>query len=212
MKKYFLIIGIFICSSFLFAQTPAPAAKLFENPNNRIGFSGSMISGWGLTYQRNFNPIAVKAVAFYYYYKDGTGNLSNQVITGPAMNFDQQGSIGSFGLEFKYYVFESKYVNLYPLIGFSYWLENTETPSYYWDKNNKEYSILRESKSNTWNLGAGFGIEVIAGKYVAFNFDIGMKYLNTQKNEHNYESPPVIVPTEDIYFGIAVGGGVSFVF
>ncbi len=211
MKKVIILLALVLCVSSIQAQ---PIGTKYDAPKNRIGFSGSMISGWGLTYQRQFDPIAVKFVAFYYYFKNGTGQNNNTtILQGPFYNYNEQGSFGSFGVEVKYNVFESKYVNIYPFLGASYWFDNSENPDYYYDnKKMVSTSYLRTSKSNTYNLGGGLGMELLAGKYIAFNFDIGMKYLNTQQTATNYDSPVNFKDSQDIYFGFGVGGGVTFAF
>lgn len=217
MKNIIIVILIITCFSGLTAQTEnASTSPVEQQPNNRIGFSASMFSGIGLSYQHNFDPYAIKLVAFYYYYKNGTGNLQNEVIQGPNFNYDDKGEIGYFGAEFKYFVFKSKYMNLYPFFGLSYWLNSEDQPNIYtiWNPVSygyTQYSYLHSKSNNTWNFGPGFGIELLAGKYVSFNFDIGFKYLNTQQTETQQNNAPDKL-TEDIYFGIAVGGGISFVF
>lgn len=218
MKKLIIILIISaIAVMNVFSQALKSTKDELFNPKNRIGFSGSMISGWGLTYQHNFDPLAVKAVVFYYYYKNGDGTSSyDQVdLIGGPFNYNDKQALGSFGLELKYYVFKSRYVNLYPFIGGSYWFDNNESlyTEYRYENNvPKTYVYTRQDNTGSFMGGAGFGFELIAGKYVAFNFDIGLSYRNSQIARDNYAYPPVRQDLEDIYFGVAVGGGVSFAF
>jgi len=212
MKKAALVLVLIFCSMSLLAQsnlmTSSSKSGEIALAPNRIGVSGSMISGYVLSYQRNFDPWAVKFTGFYYYFKDGTGT-KNSNLPNPLYNYDHQGSYGSFGVEIKYYAFKSKYVNLYPLMGGSYWINDDNSPTYIYPSS----QYLVQSKNRTFNLGAGVGLELIAGKYIAFNFDVGFVYSNTQQTKDEYQQNNVYKPvdTEGISFGPAVGGGINFV-
>ncbi len=213
MKRIIITLFLFfIAISFLSARETSDK-NTYTPLNNRIGISASMISGWGFSYQHNFDPLAVKFTAFYYYFKS-SDPYNYYYDTTDSLNPYSSDALGSLGLELKYYLFKSKYVNLYPFVGFSYWVNHNEDPDYiYGSKPPYEQTVIhRIDNTDTFNGGAGFGIELLAGKHFAFNFDVGLKYLNGQIKRDTYDNPPKTENLEDIYFGIAVGGGISFAF
>ncbi|MDQ1267351.1 MAG: hypothetical protein QG635_2505 [Bacteroidota bacterium] len=195
MKKVLfclILLNFLIAASSTFAEDIVE--KTFESGflQNRIGVSGSTISGYGLTYQRFISPdMALKLLGFFYLNQKSNDKDYNEVY--------------SVGIELKPTISTWKVITVYGILGAGYWGYDYSTPA----ETYKEATIER---FGSYNLGLGLGLEILAGRRIGFNFDLGFKYQIYK--EIPYKSYTTVMPDyqDGRYFGFAFGAGITYAF
>lgn len=156
--------------------------------DNRIGFTYSMMSGYGLSYLRVFNDkFALKTQLFAY------GSIDeDESYNGNYIDF-------SIGTELQYTLKKFDRTRLYLLAGY-YYKYGIEKDYYSWSLEQTE-----ELVENVHNIGLGFGFEFLAFNNLAFALDGG--YHGRFSNEVNkFEDSNVIISeSSPIRFGFAFG-------
>jgi hypothetical protein len=173
--------------------------------NNRLGFAGSMMSGYGLSYE-------------YFVTRDYLIEFSGSVYgEGGNMetaNYNSRSYLtAAVGMELQRNMYFHGNTRLYGLLGTSVWIDNEKR---YYDKTNDD--------KTAWAIGLGIGLEYTISRRFVINLEGGyhyktynnsgirIKYNQWDPNKQEYvatyenyiESPYVI--------GFAIGGGLYYAF
>lgn len=167
--------------------------------NNKIGFTYSMMTGYGLSYQRQLtDKIGLKSQFFAY------GSIEDNPNSGNNFN-DVQVTIGT-ELQYDLKKFESS--RLYLLAGgfYRYMLEDY----YYYDDMNTNNNF--QTTKNDINVGLGFGFEFMLDYNFSASIDGGYHFnyrtLDTYDSFYdNVTQRSTIIPitTNPMNFGFAFG-------
>ena len=126
----------------------------YEWFDNKIGFTYSMMTGYGLTYLRNVNDnFAIKTQLFAYGSIDDEDSYNNYI------DF-------SLGIEFQYTVKKYERTRLY-VLGGGYYAYSEENDYYDWN------SYSDNKIENDRNVGLGIGFELLAFSNLSFTIDGG---------------------------------------
>lgn len=166
--------------------------------NNKLGFAGSMFSGYGLSYEYNVSQDFTLEFTGSIY---GSGGNSN--------NFNDNSYIMmTLGSELQKNWFTSQDSRFYTFLGISYWLDNT----------NYNYNNTKTDK-NDYVGGLGLGWEFTFGKKIIFNIEGGYLYrdMNSKGNELIYDplgGKENLQPfsRHSYYLGFGIGGGIYYSF
>ena len=169
--KYLLVFVIFSCSTFLAqsqetnnALIPVSEKKILEK--NRVGFTYSTLTGYGLTYLRAFdNGFSLKSQLFIY------GDVDSK-----ANKVDGQYSHLMFeiGAELQYNLVKYSSNRFYVLCGAFY--------NYDDESNSKSIYPYNYSDINRlYNIGIGFGFETLIINHISIALDGGY-YGNIKVN------------------------------
>lgn len=188
ISAFILFFGFNLYSQETKTVYRVETSKEFEWHENRIGFTYSMMSGYGLTYLREFNDkVALKSQLFAYGSIDDEEAYSDNYI-----NF-------SIGTELQYTLKRFDRTRLYLLAGY-YYEYGLEKYNYGWSG---EQTELNEESSN--NIGIGFGFEFLAFSNLSFSLDGGY-HGRFAKEIDKYEDTNVIInESSPIRFGFAMG-------
>ncbi len=208
MKKLFLFLCLFAAFSFANSQD-ATNSKVVSTNNqnnvdddesqwlqNRIGLYGSFFSGYGLSYQYQFeNGISVRTQVFAYGSNDDNNNYNSDEIQI------------AFGGDFQYNLKRSKTTRLYILAGS--FIDYNERGNYYeYPSSDEDVDIKRYI-----NVGVGIGMELMAWRNISFVIEggyygrFGNNSITVFNNETRYKEKQT--PKS---FGFGVGGGISYAF
>lgn len=163
MKKVLLVLVAFLTISSLSAKE--------SFMHHQLGPSASMFSGAGLSYKYIFNNIwAAKTTAFVYYNTDGNSNNSYPELWT------------SIGAEVQYYLHHSEHTGLYLFVGFAEWYE----------ENNNNYDYEQNSSNSIkyyrmFDIGPGFGLDLIIWKNIVINLDVGFLYT-IENNDYSWDN------------------------
>lgn len=213
MKSRFIFLFLFAAISFAKAQDVAnPKLETSSNQNaieddesqwlkNRIGLYGSFFSGYGLSYQHQFeNGFSLRTQLFAY-----GSNDDNKDYNSEEFRF-------AYGADLQYNLIRTRNTRLYTLVGsFLDYYESGNNNNTYPSKT-KDYDIERYI-----NVGVGFGIELMAWRNLSFvieggyygrfgNNSIGVyRPVSGQNVRYSEKQTPKS-------FGFGVGGGISYAF
>ncbi len=153
---------------------------------NKIGFTYSMMTGYGMSYWREINEeIAFKTQIFGYGSTEVNNKFNNSLIA-------------SFGIELQYNLKKIEKTRLYLLSG-----------GYYGYSKEFNYYIMRvgyidEYKEYLSNLGVGFGFEVLALKNLSFSIDGGY-FIGFKNVQEFYENENLTIYKKPFSFGFGLG-------
>lgn len=197
--KYALAFLVFFMGSIAGAQSqdtiPMMQRSLPSNNfSNKIGFAGSMFSGYGISYEydvsRDFTLECTAAV-----FGEG-GSTSNSMYdyTNPYLTV-------VVGAEVQKNFYRSSNSRFYGLIGIGYWLDNMT------------YSYDNSYRNKTdYTGGLGLGWEFMFIKRFVFNIEGGYVYrdMNTKTNNNgiNYS----VITNHNYYLGFGIGAGIYYAF
>lgn len=154
------------------------------NYSNKIGFSASSISFYGVTYQRFISP---------------DWRLSGNALIYLSSNETDKDLMYNLGFSLHRFIIKDGRFNVYLLA----------SAGYYYDKNEYTYSgspIFSQDLNTTscFNTGIGLGAGFQLTKYLAVDAEIGYMYSTETKNYSNNTPPQItydkIVPA----FGLGV--------
>ena len=199
MKNVIAILLLLACSmTQINAQETAPATTLKTiqpiDYNNKIGFAGSMFSGYGISFEydvsRDFT-LELTAAVF------GQGGSSNNSM------YDYSNSYLTIavGTEVQKNFYINNNSRFYGLIGIGYWLDNT---NYTYD------NTYRYDTDYTGGLGLGWEFTFL--KRFVFNVEGGYVYrdMNTKGNNNNINNQ--VISTHSYYLGFGIGAGIYYAF
>jgi|APTNR8051073442_1049403.scaffolds.fasta_scaffold03618_7 hypothetical protein len=192
MKKIFVFLCLFAAFSFANAQNSNDS----QWPQNRIGLYGSFFSGYGLSYQYQFeNGFSLKTQLFAY----GSDNDNSDYNTNEIQL--------ALGADLQYNLKRTENTRLYVLAGS--FIDYYEDGYYY-------YSSPNDSDIERYiNVGIGFGIELMAWKNVSFMLEGGYygRFGNNTVSVYRYGDERDIKETQNPRsFGFGVGGGIFYAF
>ena len=204
MKKFFVLLVLITVSFTAYSQKAKNENKtvyltdtkqeILDNTysiKHGIGFAGSMMSSYGLSYQYSFSPISrMEASAFFFMNSDESEN--------DEYNYNNTRSYGSVGVEYHHLLAARRHGKLFYMAGAGYSFYTNEDEDPYWDNNEKDRGYA---------LGTGVIIEGYAKSMnLTFNLDIGVAYRRTLED--------VGSDSEGVrkYFGIAIGAGIYYNF
>lgn len=212
MKKVLLFVFLFAAFSFANAQDNSSAKLVNSNQNtddddesqwlqNRIGLYGSFFSGYGLSYQHQFeNGFSLRTQLFAYGSNDDNSNYNSDEIRL------------AYGVDLQYNLKRTKNTRFYVLVGS--FIDYFERGNYYYDAPNlvMDYDVERY-----WNVGVGFGIELMAWQNVSFVIEGGYygRFGNNTVTVNDYRNGQNISYKENQTprtFGFGVGGGIFYAF
>lgn len=212
MKKVLLFVFLFAAFSFANAQDNSSAKLVNSNQNaaeddesqwlqNRIGLYGSFFSGYGLSYQHQFeNGFSLKTQLFAYGSNDDNSNYNSDEIQL------------TFGVDLQYTLKRTNNSRLYVLAGS--FVDYYERGNYYYatPSNDEDYDIERNI-----NVGVGFGIELMAWRNVSFVIEGGYygRFGNNTVTVYRYGDERDLNFKETQTpksFGFGVGGGIFYAF
>ncbi len=191
MKKAIIILLALLTVSSLSAKESIM--------HNQLGGSASTFSGVGISYKYIFNNIwAAKTTVFIYYNSDGNNNSNHR---------DNTDLFGIIGGEVQYYVHHSKHTGLYLLFGFSEWYEENTNNIY--DYNLNQYTTdLSKDFRRMFNIGPGFGLDLIIWDNIVLNFDVGFVY-SIENNDYSGSSYYYDNSNSNNQNSFTYGGGVG---
>lgn len=213
MKSIFVFLCLFAAISFAKAQD-ASNSNLVTSSNqnttedddspwlkNRIGVYGSFFSGYGLSYQHQFeNGFSLRTQLFAY-----GSNDDNDDYNSDEFRF-------AYGADLQYNLIRSRNTRLYALAGSFLDYYESGNNNYTFPSKTKDYDIERYI-----NVGVAFGIELMAWRNLSFVIEGGYygrfgnnsitvyKPVNGQSVKHKEKQTPKS-------FGFGVGGGISYAF
>lgn len=212
MNRIFVFLCLFASISFAKAQETTNSRLETNNgqnavddddsqwPQNRIGLYGSFFSGYGLSYQYQLkNGISLRTQLFAYGRNDDDEYNSNEIRL-------------AYGADVQYNLKRSRNTRLYVLAGsfFDYYEygNNYSIPP----ANTNNYDIERNI-----NVGAGFGIELLAWRHVSFAIEGGYygKFGNNSVTVYRNVNGQDVLSRENQTpksFGFGVGGGIFYAF
>lgn len=213
MKSTFILLLLFVSISFTTAQD-ASGSRLATSNNhntteddeshwlkNRIGIYGSFFSGYGLSYQHQFdNSFSLRTQIFAYGRNDDSKEYnSNEVRL-------------AYGADLQYNLKRSGNTRLYAIAG--------SFLDYYKSGNNYNYPPI----SNDYdyeryiNVGGGFGIELMAWRNLSFVIEggyygrFGNNTVTVYRSENGQDPIYLKEKQSPKTFGFGVGGGISYAF
>lgn len=203
MKLNLILLLIVFSISNLYSQentnvyTPkSKSLSDFDWEKNRIGFTYSMMTGYGLSYLRQFdNGLALKTQLFAYGSIDDNSSSSSEIDV-------------AVGLEVQYNIKKFDKTRLY-VLGGGYYNYNKNSDNF----NGVDDDTIEAIK----NFGIGFGFEFLAFNQLSFALDGGYYGEFTKKttNQINYiGGKPIVTPVESnpIKFGFGFGLSAYFNF
>ncbi len=198
MKNVIAILLLLACSmTQMNAQETAPVAPLKTiqpiEYNNKIGFAGSMFSGYGFSYEYDVSRDITLELTAAVFGQGGSSTNSTYDYSNPFLTI-------VLGTEFQKNFYRSANSRFYGLIGIGYWIDNT-TYSY----NNNTYR-----NKNDYTGGLGLGWEFTYLKRFVFNIEGGYVYrdMNTKSNNINNQ----VISTHSYYLGFGIGAGIYYAF
>lgn len=170
---------------------------------NRIGLYGSFFSGYGLSYQHQFNNgFSIRTQLF------ATGsNDDNSLYNNDEIQL-------TYGIDLQYNLKRTKSTRLYVLLGS--FIDYNESGGYYYgysyDNDYDDYDIERYI-----NVGVAFGIELMAWRNISLVIEGGYygRIGNNSVSHYKYIDGEYIKYWENERpktFGFGVGGGISYAF
>lgn len=197
MRSKLMLLICFLVFSSAYSQNETinvytPQSKSlqdFEWTNNRVGFTYSMMTGYGLTYLRHFdNGLALKTQLFAYGSIDDNSSSSSEIDV-------------AFGLEVQYTIKKFNKTRFYILGGGYY---NYELMTDNWN------GVDDDRTEAMKNIGIGVGFEFLAFNQLSFAIDGGYygEFTKKTSNNINYiEGKPILIPVETnpIQFGFGFG-------
>lgn len=152
---------------------------------NKLGFTYSMMTGYGLSYWREINDdFSIKIQSFGYGATEVQDKFDNSLIA-------------SLGVEIQYQLRKTERTRLYLLSG-AYYSYNKEMNYYYRRKFIDDYIEHRS------NFGAGFGFEVLALKNLSFSLDGGY-FLRFSNINELYQKEDIEISRKVTSYGYAIG-------
>lgn len=185
-----LIIVIFTLSSFI---ATAQEEKLAEQLHYQIGASGSLISGYGMSFHYIFSDeYRIKFTGLYY--KETQNSSSEEIETYMTIGIEGQRTISKTGATRIYGLFGASY---YPRVRDNVYID---------DSGNRSQYIY---KINAYTGGAGIGVELLVLGRISFNLEAGALYTfeETHGTSSSIYSNGVSYYSE-VRFG--AGGGIGF--
>lgn len=201
MYKFFILLFFLMISYTVYGQqTDFKTIENLDNgykyewKDNKIGFSASMLTGYGFTYYRQLTQnLGVKAQIFAY------GTLDDE--TSYANEIDISG-----GIELQYTLLKFERIRFYALTG-GYYMYNKSEDYFI---NNDIYEI-----TNSKNIGIGVGCEMLAFNNLSFAFDGGyyFAFINKAYEDSNIGQNPMIIPeSKKFEFSLGVAFSVFYSF
>ncbi len=194
MKKILVFFCLFAAFSFANAQNSNDNDSQWLQ--NRIGGYGSFFSGYGLSYQYQFeNGFSLKTQLFAY----GSDNDNS--------NYNANEIQLALGADLQYNLKRTENTRLYVLAG--------SFIDYYEDGNYYNSSPNDSDIERYINVGIGFGIELMAWKNVSFMLEGGYygRFGNNTVSVYRYGDERDIKETQNPRsFGFGVGGGIFYAF
>lgn len=213
MKSIIVFLCLFVSISFAKAQD-ASNSKLPTSSSqnstqdddsqwlkNRIGIYGSFFSGYGLSYQHQFeNGFSLRTQIFAY----GT-NDDNKDYNSKEFRF-------AYGADLQYNIRRSRNTRLYAIAG-SFLDYYKSGNSYNYPSTSDDYDIERYI-----NVGGGFGIELMAWRNLSFVIEggyygrFGNNSVTVYRSDSGQEPKYYKEKQSPKTFGFGVGGGISYAF
>ncbi len=201
MKATILIFGFLLAalaaSSPLVAKDAGSDEKFW--PEHRLGFCGSMMTGYGLFYQNHSLEDYTFKGTIFGYGKSGADNYDDQLEA-------------DIGFEIQRNLKRTRQTRFYLLLG-SYFRYNESKEYYYVYNSNPQFTKIERYT----NIGTGFGFEVIVWNHLSFNFDCGYYGQFGRNNELDQSWDNILqksiikkVTRTPREFGFGVGGGISY--
>ncbi|MBK9247549.1 MAG: hypothetical protein IPM69_05425 [Ignavibacteria bacterium] len=166
--------------------------------NHKLGFAGSMFSGYGISYEyKASKDITLEFTGSIY----GSGGSNDNNST---YDYSNSYLVAVIGAEFQRNFFASNDSRFYGLIGVGLWIDNTDYSYNYSYSNKTDYSG-----------GVGLGWEFTFGKRIIFNVEGGYlyRYMNTT-GTYDYSSGnrAVVTTKHNYYLGFGGGLGLYYAF
>ncbi|MFA7326057.1 MAG: hypothetical protein WC121_05285 [Candidatus Kapaibacterium sp.] len=203
MKKILVFLCLFATISFAHAQDNKNSNADDDESQwlqNRIGLYGSFFSGYGLSYQYQFdNGLSLRTQMFAYGSNDDNYYSTDEIQL-------------ALGLDLQYNLKRTKNTRFYVLAGS--FVDYYETGNYYYSpsSNSEDFDVERYI-----NVGVGFGIELMAWRNVAFVIEGGYygRFGNNTITVYRYDDERDMNIKENQTprsFGFGVGGGIFYAF
>ena len=205
MKRILVSLCLLAAFSFANAQDSTNNASSSNGAEpqwlqNRIGLYGSFFSGYGLSFQHQFqNGLSIRSQLFAYGSNDDNNYNSDEIQL-------------DYGIDLQYNLKRTQNSRLYALLG-SY-IDYYERGNSYYSSSvyKKDYNIERYI-----NVGIGFGIEVMGWQNISIVVEGGYygRFGNNTVTDYNYiglETVSYKVNQNPKSFGFGVGGGVAYAF
>lgn len=215
MRKYLVVFLVLLINIHVSksqdngSTTESVVIQQYKQPNNKIGFAGSMFSGYGLSYEYNVNNNYTIEFTGSVFGQGGDQTTNNGYSSSSYGNSDSY-LVATLGTELQRNLFFSHDSRFYTFIGLSYWIDNTDYPDGVFYKK-KDYAV-----------GLGLGWEFFLGKRIVMNIEGG--YLYQYKTETGAENTYIytngngsnlLKPYNDrnsYHIGFGIGGGVYYTF
>lgn len=194
---FLLLIVSTINISALDTKANVPNNENYDWLDNRIGFTYSMMTGYGLTYLRQLNEdFAIKSQLFAY------GTIEE--------NTEYLEIILSLGAELQYNIRKYDRTRLYGLVGGYY--DYLKEAAILYSENDYFYT------ENSFNFGAGIGFEILFKYNLSLSIDGGYFVNFTDIKDYDILYIPgqndgiIAKNTKPIRFGFAFGASIYYNF
>lgn len=169
--------------------------------NNKLGFAGSMLSGYGVSYAYTISKV---------YTVECTSSIYGQGGSRDANTYSNPYIVATVGMELQRNFYANPNFRFYGLAAVSFWLDNT---TYYYE--NTSGDIYNDEHSYVGGLALGW--ELTIAKRFVINLEGGYLYQRRYNDgqEYDYSSGQKVLrgfarSTYSIGFGI--GGGIYYAF
>lgn len=201
MKNYLWALLLVLTGTICSAQDSTNENEAIVPLNNKLGFAGSMLSGYGLSYAYNISKV---------YTVEFTGSIYGEGGSKDVNTYSNPFIVATVGMEFQRNFYANPNFRFYGLAGLSFWLDNT---TYYYE--NTSGDIYDNEHSYVGGLALGW--ELTIAKRFVINLEGGYLYRSTSNvgRENDYSSGQKVLrnysrSTYSIGFG--VGGGIYYAF
>ncbi|MBI3258255.1 MAG: hypothetical protein HYZ54_02060, partial [Ignavibacteriae bacterium] len=174
--------------------------------NNKIGFAGSMFSGYGLSYEYDLSRAFTLEFTGSIYGTGGTNNNTNNYVTSYLVS-----TIGT-ELQRNFYVGHDS--RFYSYVGLGFWIDNTNYNNDY-DNNSSNDTYSHETD---YSAGIGLGWEYALSRRFIFNVEGGYLYRDMYVKGTNYIYDNIFgrrieaYADHTYYIGFGVGVGIYYAF
>lgn len=205
-KSICTLLFLVISNSISYSQGSGNIGEYVPTLNNKVGFAGSMFSGYGLSYEYNLSRAFTIEFTGSIYGSGGSNNNST----------DYQSSylVGTIGTELQRDFYTGHDSRFYSFVGFSFWADNTNY-NYNYDTDNTNDTYTHESD---YVAGIGLGWEYALSRRFIFNVEGGYLYRDINTKGTNYIYDNILgrriqaYADHKYYIGFGVGAGIYYAF
>ncbi len=205
--KIHIMVFLFVIINFSYSQVSESNDALImpkkEILNTKLGFAGSMISGYGLSLEHNLNSNYVLEFTASIFGEGGSKNTNS---------YSKSYIVTTLGLELQKNMYSNSDSRFYTFTAASLWIDNNTSKDNY-----NASSIETKDNETSYVMGIGLGWEITLAKRIILNLEGGYSYKNYGYSgiEPEYTSGQTFYSAYNrtaYRFGFGFGGGVYYAF